>query len=220
MDSCCSNAACEMDKLRDRQRATLKAVLAINAIMFLVEMSAGLLAGSTALVADSLDMLGDTLVYGFSLYVLARNDAWKAISALIKGGIMAVFGCFVLTQAGYKLLHPQVPEFQTIGLMGLLALAMNALCLALLWRHRGEDINMRSVWICSRNDIVANVCVLFAGLGVWLARSQWPDLVVGLAIAILFLRSAFYVINDAIATYTAQKALDHPLSGTLGPKPR
>jgi cation diffusion facilitator family transporter len=216
MDDCCSNAACEIEKLRDRQRATLKAVLVINAIMFLVEIAAGLLAASTALIADSLDMLGDTLVYGFSLYVVARSDAWKAISALIKGGIMALFGFFVLAQAGYKLLHPQVPQFQTISLIGLLALAANSVCLALLWRHREEDINMRSVWLCSRNDIFANVSVLFAALGVWLVDSQWPDLVVGLGIAVLFLRSAFHVIRNATATYAAHKDADRRSSETLG----
>ncbi len=218
MDDCCSSAACEIEKLRDRQRATLKAVLAINVTMFLVELAAGLLASSTALLADSLDMLGDTLVYGFSLYVLARNDAWKAISALIKGGIMALFGCFVLAQAGYKLLQPQVPEYQTISLIGLLALAANAVCLALLWRHRAEDINMRSVWICSRNDIFANVSVLVAGFGVWLVQSQWPDLVVGLAIAVLFLRSAFHVIKDARAAYAAHQNSVRPSARALHDK--
>jgi Co/Zn/Cd efflux system component len=117
----------------------------------------------------------------------------------MKGGIMALFGVFVLAQAADKLLHPAVPQFETIGLIGLLALAANSVCVVLLWRRRAEDINMRSVWLCSRNDIIANVSVLFAAFGVWLADSQWPDLVVGLGIAVLFLRSAFLVIRDALA---------------------
>jgi cation diffusion facilitator family transporter len=203
MSDCCTDAACEIEKLRERQRSTLKAVLAINAAMFVVEVTAGWLASSTALLGDSLDMLGDALVYGFSLYVVARNDAWKATSALMKGGIMALFGFFVLAQAAYKLAHPVVPQVPAMGLIGLLALAANAACLALLWHHRAEDVNMRSVWLCSRNDIIANVSVLFAALAVWLADSQWPDLIVGLGIAALFLRSALHVIRDALATYAA-----------------
>ena len=197
MDDCCSNAACEIEKLRERQRSTLIVVLVINSSMFIVEIVAGLLAGSTALLADSLDMLGDALVYVFSLYVVARNDTWKAISALIKGGIMALFGIFVLAQATYKFLHPEVPQFEAIGLVGLIALVANSVCLLLLWRHRADDINMRSVWLCSRNDIIANISVLFAALGVWLVNSQWPDLLVGLGIAVLFLRTALHVLRDA-----------------------
>lgn len=205
MSDCCSNAACEITALRRRQSATLKAVLAINAVMFLAEISAGLLAGSTALLADSLDMLGDTLAYGFSLYVVARSDAWKAGAALLKGGIMAGFGLFVLGQVIYRLLYPETPVYQAIGLIGLLALAANAVCLALLWRHRGEDVNMRSVWLCSRNDIIANLAVLGAAAGVWASASHWPDLVVGLGIAGLFLRSAWHVLSDARRTYRVHR---------------
>ena len=201
MSDCCSDTACELEKLRLRQAATLKAVLAINIVMFSVEITAGLYAGSTALLADSLDMLGDALVYAFSLYVVGRSDAWKSGAALIKGIIMGVFGLFVLGQAVFKMLNPDVPHYQLIGIVGLLALLANSACLALLWRHRAEDVNMRSVWLCSRNDIIANVSVLVAALGVWLTHSQWPDIVIGLGIAGLFLRSAIHVIRDAIRTY-------------------
>jgi Co/Zn/Cd efflux system component len=162
--------------------------------MFAVELSAGLIAGSVSLIADSLDMLGDALVYGFSLYVIARGARMKAISALFKGSIMAVFGLFVLGQAVYKIFVPQLPVFEAIGAIGLLALAANSLCLILLWRHRADDINMHSVWLCSRNDIIANVSVLIAAVGVWYTGSGWPDIVVGLAIAVLFLRSAMSVL--------------------------
>ena len=211
MTDCCTNAACEINKLQARQSKTLKVVLAVNLGMFFVELTAGLLAASTALLADSLDMLGDALVYGFSLYVVSRDVAWKSASAMIKGGIMGLFGLFVLAQALYKILHPMTPQFGTIGLIGLLALAANAVCLGLLWRHRAEDVNMRSVWLCSRNDIIANVSVLFAALGVWLSDSQWPDLFVGLAIAVLFLRSALHVLKDATATYAAHKQSFHQI---------
>jgi Co/Zn/Cd efflux system component len=199
MEDCCSEKSCEIEALRKRQGSTLKVVLAINAVMFLVELTAGLLADSVSLVADSLDMLGDALVYGFSLYVIARGARMKAISALLKGGIMAVFGLFALSQAVYRIMVPQVPAFEAIGAIGLLALAANGLCLALLWRHRGDDINMSSVWLCSRNDIVANVSVLVAAAGVWYTGSGWPDIAVGLALATLFLRSALFVLRGSLA---------------------
>lgn len=197
MPDCCNDTACEIEKLRDRQYGTLKIVLAINAIMFIVEMTAGILASSTALLADSLDMLGDAIVYTFSLYVVAKSIRWKAASALVKGGIMGSFGLFVSGQAIYKMFNPALPTYEAIGLIGLLALIANGLCLYLLWKHKEEDINMRSVWICSRNDIIANVSVLFAALGVWLTSHQWPDIIIGLAISLLFMRSSFSVIRDA-----------------------
>ena len=199
MADCCSDKACEIDALRDRQSATLKIVLGINAAMFVVELTAGLLANSISLVADSLDMLGDALVYGFSLYVVARGARMKATAALFKGGIMAVFGLFVLGQAIYRFVVPHAPVFEAIGAIGLLVLAANSLCLVLLWRHRADDINMSSVWLCSRNDIIANVSVLFAALGVWLTSSRWPDIIVGLSLAVLFLRSALHVLRSARA---------------------
>ena len=198
MADCCSDKACEIGALINRQSSTLKIVLGINAVMFLVELTAGLLSGSVSLVADSLDMLGDALVYGFSIYVVARGARMKAKAALFKGGIMATFGLFVLGQAVYKIVFPQVPVFEAIGAVGLLALVTNSICFALLWRHRADDINMSSVWLCSRNDIIANVSVLFAAVGVWLTHSGWPDILVGLALAALFLRSALFVLRGAI----------------------
>ncbi len=205
MTDCCTKAGCEIEKLVNRQRATLKAVLAINLVMFVVEIVAGVVAGSTALLADSLDMLGDALAYGFSLYVVSRDNTWKAISAHIKGGIMAIFGSFVLIHVFYKFLYPSIPHYETIGVIGVLALLGNSVCLALLWHHRTEDVNMRSVWLCSRNDIIANVSVLIAAFSVWISQSQWPDLLVGLGIAALFLRTASHVIRDASETYTANR---------------
>ena len=201
MAGCCDDKSCEIEALRGRQSSTLKAVLGINAGMFVVELTAGLLAGSVALIADSLDMLGDALVYGFSLYVIARGMRMKAVAAIFKGAIMAAFGLFVLGQAIYKIIVPEVPVFEAIGAVGLLALAANGLCLALLWRHREDDINMKSVWLCSRNDIIANISVLFAAVGVWFTGSGWPDILIGLAIAMLFLRTAFSVLREAVQEY-------------------
>lgn len=206
MANCCNDKAGGIEALRHRQSRTLKIVLGINAMMFGVEFAAGLLAGSVSLVADSLDMLGDALVYALGLYVVARGARMKAVSALFKGGIMAAFGLFVLAQAAYRIIVPQVPAFEAIGAMGMLALAANGLCLVLLWRYRVDDINMHSVWLCSRNDIVANVSVLFAAMGVWLTDSGWPGILVGLALAVLFLRSAVVVLRGAARELQASHA--------------
>ena len=197
MADCCSNSACEVEQLGRRQRTTLLWVLWINVVLFVVEGTAGILASSAALLADALDMLGDAFVYGVSLYAVSRGALWKARAAELKGWIMLLFGLGVLGQVLYKVLVPEVPHHPTMGAVGFLALAGNAVCLWLLWRHRAEDVNMRSVWLCSRNDIVANVSVLGAGAAVWALHAQWPDLVVGVAIAALFLKSAFGVLREA-----------------------
>lgn len=197
MSSCCDEKSCATEQLARRQGRTLKTVLALNLGMFGVELAAGLAAGSVALVADSMDMLGDAFVYALSLYAVGRGLAWKARAALVKGAIMGAFGLFVLGQAAWKALVPVPPEPVTMGVVGLLALAVNALCLWLLWRHRADDVNMRSVWLCSRNDIVANVSVLGAAALVAASASPWPDIVVGVALAALWLRSSASVVRES-----------------------
>lgn len=197
MGSCCHDKNCVLDALRERQGRTLRIVLAINALLFLVEFSAGLLADSTSLMADSLDSLGDALVYAASLYVLTRNAQWRAGVAMLKGVIMLGFGIAVTVALVDRVLSPVVPVAEMMGGFGLFALACNATCLYLLTQHRNDDLNMESVWLCSRNDIVANMGVLMAGAGVALTGSMWPDLVVGAIIATLFLKSAGYVILKA-----------------------
>lgn len=211
MDACCSDKAAALESVRQRQAATLKIVLLVNGVMFLVEFGAGLLAGSVALLADALDMLGDALVYGFSLYVVGRSVRWKAWAAFAKAMAMGMFGLVVFGQLLYKVAHPQVPAFEAMSAVGALALAANAVCFALLWRHRAEDINMRSVWLCSRNDLAANVAVLLAAAGVWALASPWPDIAVGAFICALFLRSAFVVVREAragLAMARAQSTLE------------
>ena len=198
MADCCEDKACTIEVLRERQSSTLKLVLAINALMFLVELAAGLMAGSTALLSDSLDNFGDALTYGLSLYAVARGARYKAKVALLKGGLILTAGLFVLGQGAYRIVNPALPVFETMGAISLLALLGNCWCLALLWKHREEDINMTSVWECSRNDIASNVAVFIAASGVWLTRSGWPDLLVGLVLALLFLRSAARVLRSAI----------------------
>lgn len=197
MDDCCEVKAQELTVLRGRHRNVLVAVLVINAVLFVVEAVAGLLANSTALLADSLDMLGDALVYGFSLYVLWRSAAWKAKAALLKGAIMAAFGAGVLVELVSKVFWGIIPNAETMGVVGTLVLLGNGVCFMLLFRHRSDDLNMRSTWLCSRNDIVANLAVLAAAVAVKMFDASWPDILVGATIATLFLRSAFSVLRES-----------------------
>ena len=197
MDDCCAAKTNELASLRAEHRTILVLVLFINAALFIVEASAGLLANSTALLADSLDMLGDSLVYGFSLYVLWRSSEWKAKAALLKGAIMAIFGAGVLAEVVYKSVSGVVPGAETMGIIGALVLLGNGICFLLLFRHRSDDLNMRSTWLCSRNDIIANLSVLVAAIGVKVFAAGWPDILVGAAIAALFLRSAFTVLRES-----------------------
>jgi cation diffusion facilitator family transporter len=197
MDDCCETKAQELVALHGKHRNVLVTVLVINAVLFVVEATAGLLANSTALLADSLDMLGDSLVYGFSLYVLWRSAAWKAKAALLKGAIMAVFGFGVLMEVVYKTIAGIVPSAETMGIIGALVLLGNGICFLLLFRHRSDDLNMRSTWLCSRNDIIANVSVLAAAFGVTVFDANWPDILVGAAIAALFLKSALTVLRES-----------------------
>ena len=190
---CCAITA----DFTERQRRVLRVVLWINAAMFLAESTAGVLAHSTALLADSVDMLGDAIVYSFSLHVVARGPVWQARGALLKGAIMAVFAAGVLGEVALKLIGGAVPVARTMGAIGALALVANVVCLALLWPRRTDDVNMRSAWTCSLNDVAGNVGVLLAGGGVALTGRAWPDIAVGLLIAALFATSAVAVIRDA-----------------------
>jgi Co/Zn/Cd efflux system component len=168
--------------------------------MFVAELVAGLIAHSTALLADSVDMLGDAIVYGFSLYVIARAPLWQHRAALLKGLIMAGFGIGIAAEVASKLARGLTPEAGIMWAVAVAALVANAYVLALLWRRRADDINMRSAWLCSRNDVIANGGVLLAALGVGWSGSAWPDILVGLAIAALFATSAAGVIREALAS--------------------
>jgi Co/Zn/Cd efflux system component len=193
MEACCEIGTA----FATRQRRVLQVVLWVNAAMFLGEFGAGLIAHSTALLSDSVDMLGDAIVYGFSLYAVMRGPTWQARAALLKGTIMGAFGLGVLAEVVVKVIHGVVPSAGIIGGVGVVALAANVFCLVLLARHRGDDINMRSAWLCSRNDVVANVGVLLAAAGVGLTDAAWPDITIGLLIALMFGSSAIAVIRAA-----------------------
>ncbi|MDY6943522.1 MAG: cation transporter [Pseudomonadota bacterium] len=196
MGGCCEDH-CAIEQLRERQRGTLQAVLVINAVMFLVIVAAGLYGRSTALFADSLDNLGDALTYGLSLYVVSMGTAAKAKVAMFKGLLIFSAAALVAGQIVYKLFVPSVPVFEVMGIFSLVGLAANGTCLALLWRHRHEDVNMSSVWECSRNDIASNLSVLLAAGGVWLFASGWPDMVIATALLLFLLRSSVRVISSA-----------------------
>lgn len=196
MGDCCDNDTA-LNLVRGHQAGTLKSVLTINVVMFMVIVAAALYSMSSALLADALDNLGDALTYGLSLYAVSRGPATKARVALFKGGLIFLAACGVAGQIVYKLFVPTVPVFEVMGLFAVLGLAANALCLWLLSRHRHDDVNMSSVWECSRNDAVSNLAVLGAAGAVWLTASGWPDLIVALCLVVFLMRSALSVLSSA-----------------------
>jgi Co/Zn/Cd efflux system component len=198
-DDCCSMKESEIAALGAHAdiKRVLQIVLVINLVMFVAEFTAGVLASSTSLMADSVDMLGDALVYILSLYALQRGLRWRAGAALAKGAIIAAFGVGVFVDVVLKLFHGVIPIAGTMLLFGFIALGANLCCLALLYRYRDRDVNLSSTFECSRNDVIANTGVLIAAGGVYAFDAGWPDLVVGALIAILFFRSAIRVLRQA-----------------------
>lgn len=190
---------CELGPVHERHRRTLELALWINAVMFVVEVVASVVGRSTALLSDSMDMLGDAMVYGLSLYAVGRGTRWQHRAALVKGLVMVGFALGVLVQAGLRVAEGVTPRPAIMSAIGVLALAANATVVLALRPVRGDDLNMRSVWLCSRNDLVANVGVLLAAGAVALTRSAWPDVAVGVGIAALFGTSAARVIRAATA---------------------
>lgn len=204
-DHCCASKGRDLERLARQadQRRILIVVLGINATMFLAEFSAGVIAGSTALMADSVDMLGDALVYALSLFALSRSERWKGAAALAKGLFILAFGIGILIDIAVKM-RTGVPPSSTLMLVfGASALAANLFCLRLLRRFRAQDVNMASSFECSRNDVIANGGVLLAAAAVAATGMPWPDMLIGGIIAILFLRSALRVIGDALPVLRA-----------------
>jgi len=194
-----SSDCCAIPEKKDvlRQRNILWVVLALNAIMFFVEVYAGLVAHSSAVLADSLDMLGDALVYGLSLWSLQKTSTWKGRVSQVKGAIMAVLALGVIGESIWKIFSPTEIEGSMMFGIGLLALVVNTICFMLLNRHKTDGINLRSAWICSRNDLLANTGVLVGGILVITTASKWPDILIALAIGCYVLKSALHVIKES-----------------------
>ncbi len=180
-------------------RRVLWAVLAINAVMFVVEIGAGLAAGSAALQADALDFLGDAANYGISLFVVGMALRYRAVAALAKGATMGLFGLWVIGAVLWHAMHGTLPSALTMGAVGVAALAANAAAFGLLWAHRGGDANMRSAWICTRNDVLGNLAVLLAAAGVFGTGTGWPDIIVAAIMAGLALQGAWTVVRQSLS---------------------
>ena len=180
-------------------RRVLWAVLAINGVMFAVEIGAGLAAGSAALQADALDFLGDAANYAISLFVVGMALRYRAMAALAKGATMTLFGLWVIGTVLWHATHGTLPTALTMGAVGFAALAANIASFGLLWVHRGGDANMRSAWICTRNDVLGNLAVLLAAAGVFGTGTGWPDIIVAAIMAGLALQGAWVVVRQSLS---------------------
>src|SRR3954454_13058184 len=206
-DSCCAPPPLDLgSKKQDRAyRRVLVIVLAINAVMFAVEVVAGLAAGSASLQADALDFLGDTANYAISLLVVGMALRYRASAALAKGATMAAFALWVIGTVVWHGLHGTLPSAFTMGSVGIAALVANAASFGLLWAYRHGDSNMRSAWICTRNDVLGNLAVLLAAAGVFGTGTGWPDIIVAAIMAALALQGAATVIHQSLAELRASR---------------
>lgn len=209
MAGCCGHNA-QFDGVSKDYKRRLWLVIALNAIMFAVEMTAGHMAKSQALQADALDFFSDALTYGVSLAVIGASIKVRTLAAMAKGISLLLMGVWVLGSTIYRVMYLGVPEAEIMGVVGFMALATNLASVALLVKYKDGDANVRSVWLCSRNDAIGNVAVMFAALGVWGSGSGWPDVIVAGIMATLFLSSAFQIIKQALAERRA--VVDHAQS--------
>jgi len=193
---CCGHGAMFEGLSADYKRR-LWLVIAINASMFLVEMAAGALAGSQALQADALDFLGDATTYGISLAVIGASIQIRARAAILKAFSLTAMALWVLGSTAYHVLILGVPRAEVMGVIGILALAANAASVLILMRYKDGDANVRSVWLCSRNDAIGNVAVMIAALAVWSTVTKWPDLIVAAIMASLFLNSSIQILRQS-----------------------
>lgn len=221
MSDCC-NASCAntakpiVDK---RYRRVLAIALIINTAMFVVELAGGIRADSVSLLADAVDFLGDAGNYALSLFVLGFAAVWRSRTAFIKGVTMGAYGVFVLGNAAWAVSSDVLPESATMGMIGMLALAANGAVGVLLYAYRDGDANMRSVWLCTRNDMIGNVAVILAALGVFGTGTRWPDIVVGGIMGILALRAAKTVMAQAKDELKAAARLSANATATHVTKP-
>jgi Co/Zn/Cd efflux system component len=197
---CCQNQP-KFDGVSAEFKRALWIVIVINGVMFVVEMIAGRISQSQSLQADALDFFADTITYGLSLYVIGMSIKVRSSAALLKGFSLAGMGLWVLGSTVYQSFLPSLPQAEVMGLIGFLALLANSLSVLLLIRYRNGDANVRSAWLCSRNDAIGNIAVMLAGSGVWVSNSAWPDLVVASLMAGLFLWSAVQILRLAYEEY-------------------
>ncbi len=186
-----------MGALQVRQRRVLMVVLGINAATFMMMVVAAIMSGSSSLLSGALDNFGDAMTYALSLAVVGASSAAKARVALFKGLMILGAALAVALQIGWRISHPEVPVFETMGIAALLNFGANLLCLRLLMPYRHGDVNMSSAWECSRNDVSEGVAVIVAALAVGAFQSPWPDIVIALALLVLFLRSAIRILGGA-----------------------
>ncbi len=212
-DACCAKGVPVFDGVDPRYKRVLWAVIGINATMFVGEMMAGQLAGSQALKADALDFLGDTLTYGLSLAVIGTSLRTRATAALVKGASLALMALVVFGTTVYQTLVLGMPRAEVMGAVGALALAANLASVLLLRRYKDGDANVRSVWLCSRNDAIGNIIVMAAAFGVWGTATAWPDLLVAAVMSGIFLSSAIQILRQALGEYRAGGMAGHPLPG-------
>ena len=198
MAGCSCSDGIKFDGLSAGYKRALWAVIAINATMFLVEMGAGMLSGSQALKADALDFLGDTATYAISLFVIGMPLIWRARAALFKGLSLGAMGLWVFGSTVFQILVLGVPQAEIMGAIGFLALVANLGSVLLLLKYRDGDANVRSVWLCSRNDAIGNLAVVLAAAGVWSTSTAWPDLIVAGIMASLFLYSSIGIVRQAV----------------------
>jgi len=204
MGSCCNNNP-DFDGSSKSYRQALWWVIAINALMFLIEMSASFKASSQALQADALDFLGDTATYTLSLLVIGHSLKTRNRAALFKAFSLLLMGLSVLAMTFYRVIVMKIPEAQTMGSIGILALCANIVSVLILLRFRNGDANVRSVWLCSRNDAIGNLAVILAAIGVWHTQSAWPDLVVAAIMASLFIWSSIQIVQQVKRSENKQK---------------
>jgi Co/Zn/Cd efflux system component len=202
--SCCDHD-CQPEEAGGRYRRILWVALGLNAAMFLVEIVASVIAGSVSLRADALDFLGDAANYAVALAVVGLALHWRARAALLKGSVMGMFGLWVAVSTIYSAVTATVPKAEVMGAIGSLALAVNLAVAGLLYRYRSADSQAMSVWLCTRNDCIANVAVMLAGAGVWASATAWPDIAVAAIIAYLGLSSAARVIRQAVLEMRAPR---------------
>ena len=212
-DGCCSCAP-TFDGSSVAYRRVLWIVIALNAAMFMVEVAAGYLARSQALQADALDFLGDAATYALTLLVIGRPAAWRSNAALFKGVSLGALALWVAGSTLWRVIMGGVPDAVTMSAVGALALAVNVGAALLLFRFRNGDANVRSAWLCSRNDAIGNVAVMLAAAGVWASGSSWPDLVVAFAMSALFLHSATRIVRQASGELRHVRAATATLGAT------